>query len=855
MSTHDPFGDNESDDDDFNPAQGDISGDEDSGHRNGRDQGHDDVDEEEERGGEGVDEEDEEEEDDEDEEEDEEDEDITTHRKRRKTDRNAFIDLEAEVDDEDEAEDDEADGEEIRDFIEANPDDPDEGERFQDDRHHRELDRRLQLETGVDLEQQADLYRQKYGKRHRKPGANSGDVLPKRLLLPSVEDPSIWAVKCKEGKEREVIFSIMKKVEESRGTNHEVHITSAFERGGPDSVMKGIIYVEAQRQNDIMLALDGMLNVYVHSKLHLVDIKEMPDLLRIKKTEPLRPGSWVRLRRPAKHNGDLAQVLDLTDNGLEARVKFIPRIDYGGSNTNNAWFGGKRKRFGGGPTPPQRLFSEAEARKNDARKLQKTQRGWIFGGDEFENGYQIKDIKIQLLQTQNVNPTLDEVTKFTDSGNDGTENLDLGSLAASLKEGNNMILYVPGDTIEVYEGEQKGVWGKATHVVGDIVTLKVAEGGLQGQSIEVPTRWLRKRFSIGDHVKVVGGSRFRDEVGMVVKIEQDRVTLLADNTSQEITVFSKDLREASDSGGQGSLGQYSLLDLVQLDAVTVGCIIKVNRESLGILDQNGDIRQVMPSQIAHRLPRRKMAVAADRNGAEIRMDDVVKEILGMHRQGKIIHIYRQWVFLHSNEVKENSGVFVTRSSNLTTVAAKGGRLASQTTNTGPDLTTMNPALQRLGGNQSKPMMPPKVIGRDKSIGQSVHIKKGGYKGLLGIVKDATDAHVRLELHAKNKVITVPKDYVIFKDKVTGERIDISRRGLPQRGGLQPPSSDRGWQGGRTPSVGRTPGWGSASKLEYIIFLVIFFSSFRHALLTELISSCPWQRWKNTGLEPWQWRWW
>src|SRR5207247_8389940 len=99
------------------------------------------------------------------------------------------------------------------------------------------------------------------------------------------------------------------------------------------------------------LALDGMLNVYPRTKMLLVDIKEMPDLLRVTKTPTLEPGAWVRLRRPPKHAGDLAQVIDVTENGLEARVRFIPRLDYGARETVNLSSDGKRKRGVGAAGP------------------------------------------------------------------------------------------------------------------------------------------------------------------------------------------------------------------------------------------------------------------------------------------------------------------------------------------------------------------------------------------------------------------------------------------------------------------------------------------------------------------------
>ncbi|KAM5350579.1 hypothetical protein ACJ41O_007084 [Fusarium nematophilum] len=852
MSSHDPsrFDDSE-DEEDFNPAPADVSDEEQDGddadqqlrseargsspaHRDAED---DDEDERPSRSRHADDDEEEEEEEqdsgrrrnddddeDEEEEEDDEDEDVQQgHRRKRRKERGAnFFDIEAEVDDEDEGEDDEVLGEEIGDFIDnAHPDDMAETGRLNDDRRHRELDRRREMESSMDAEKQAEILRQRYGNRRSGKGFRDSTIVPKRLLLPSVDDPSIWAVRCKEGKEREVVFSIMKRIEERVGTRDELAITAAFERGGAESVMKGFIYVEARRQTDILKALDSMLNVYPHSKMVLVEIKDMPELFRVSKTPTLEPGAWVRLRKPMKHNGDLAQVIDVTENGLEARVRFIPRLDYGLRDDSFAAAnaGGKRKRpFGNsGPKPPQRLFSEVEARKRHPRHIQgnPTTNTWTYMGDEFENGFQVKDVKIQQLTVTEVNPTLEEVTRFAANAEDGTENLDLKALAASLKDSNALVAYLPGDIIEVYTGEQKGVVGKAMRVQADVVSITVTEGDLVGQEIDVPIRALRKRFRVGDHVKVIGGSKFRDEVGMVVKIHEDRVTLLTDQTNTEVTVFSKDLREASDIGGQGSLGQYSLHDLVQLDPTTVGCVVKVDRESLVVLDQFGDTRQVMPSQIANKLPKRKTAVAADRNGSEIRLEDVVKEYTGQQRQGKIIHIHRSYVFLHTNDSKENAGVFVTKASMVNTIAAKGGRVNAASS--GPDLNAMNPALKiHKNGAENKPIQPVKSFGRDKAIDQTVIIKKGAYKGLLGIVKDTTDTHARVELHTKSKTITVPRDSLNFKNKTTGATIDINTRGRGgYSGGAGRGGGDRvpGWQGGsRTPMASggsdRVPAWGS-----------------------------------------------
>ncbi|KAL9600345.1 MAG: hypothetical protein Q9179_003252 [Wetmoreana sp. 5 TL-2023] len=723
------------------------------------------------------------------EEEDEDEDEVVSGRPRkraRREPRNQYLDVEAEVDEEEDEPDEEDDEGNAEGFIaDTHPDDvadlPDGA--VVDDRRHRELDRQRERAMQLDAEKEAERLRNLYG-RSRTTAAKDTVTVPKRLLLPSVEDPSIWGVKCKPGKEREVVWAITKRLDDRAATRNPLPIFSAFERGNS---IPGFIYVEARRQADITAALDGLSNVYPRGdKVVLIPIKEMPDLFRVNKTEQLQPGGYVRIKR-GKYIGDLAQIDDVEENGLGVTLKIVPRLDYGLNEDNAPMVDGgikgevqKRKRHAAyGSTnpalrPPQRLFNDAEAKKKHSRNLQSSstfdRKHWTYFGETYINGFLIKDFRLQGLITENVNPTLEEVTRFTAGAEDGTENLDLSALAASLRSGAAKDSYLPGDMVEVYEGEQQGVCGKAVSVQGDIVTLSVTEGDLRGQVIDVPIKGLRKRFKEGDHVKVIGGSRYRDEVGMVVQIKKDQVTLLSDLSMQEITVFSKDLREASDSGAAGGLGMYDIHDLVQLDPATVGCVTKVDRESLRVLDQNGSVRSVMPSQISNKIERRRNAVATDRNGSEIRNDDTVREIGGEQKKGVILHIYRSFLFLHNREQTENSGISVVRAMNVATVAAKGGRVA-QASN-GPDLTKMNPALQRNGANGNSAMPPPKSFGRDRAQGQTVTIRKGPYKGLLGIVRDTTDTEARVELHTKGKTITVAKDTLVQSPARTSTTNDL-----------------------------------------------------------------------------------
>lgn len=476
--------------------------------------------------------------------------------------------MEAGVDEEeDEAEDEE---DELGEFgIEMHPDDLDAlpAGAETDDRRHRQLDRQREIDATMDAEKQAQMLKERYGRNRA--AATDALVVPKRLLLPSVEDPSIWGARCKPGKEKEVVFSIQKRIEERpANSRNPLRIISAFERG---NVMQGWFYCEARRQADVVEGLEGINFYYPSQKMTLVPVKEMPDLLRVQKSEELMPGGWVRIKR-GRYQGDLAQIEEVETNGLNVTVRLVPRLDYGMNDDANAMAGpdAKRKRGAAGSVrPPQRLFSEAEAKKKHAKYLSSTSglrgKSWNYLNENYEDGFLIKDMRVQHLMTKNVNPRLEEVTMFARGDDDGTANLDLASLAETLKNQTAEDAYQPGDPIEVYRGEQQGLIGRTVSTRGDIVSLEVTEGDLAGQTIDAPMRTLRKRFREGDHVKVIGGSRYQNELGMVVQVKDDTVTLLSDMSMQEITVFSKDLRLSAEMGADGQLGIYDVHDLVQLE--------------------------------------------------------------------------------------------------------------------------------------------------------------------------------------------------------------------------------------------------------------------------------------------------
>ncbi|TFK52900.1 transcription elongation factor Spt5 [Heliocybe sulcata] len=773
--------------------------------------------------------------DEEDEEEDEEDEDMDSERPRKKTKHrhkkrpavNRFLDVEAEVDEDEEDEEDEEDyGREG--FIEEGLDeDVDDMRRAVD---HARLDRRERELDDQDLARIAEDMKKRYNQSAVRYTGDMNEI-PQRLLMPSVHDANLWQVRVRPGKERDIVFSLMRKAIDLEYTNKPLSILSAFQR---DS-LPGMIYVEARSSRQVSEAINGLVGVFPSRGISLVPIEEMASLLQIKKQDlTVTPGSWVRIRR-GKYQGDLAQVMDITENGEEVGLKFIPRIDLNPKDDTSP-DGKKRKKLGFGNTssttmrPPQRFFNYEEVAKVYGRKqVSKRNQVYVFQNDTYKDGFIEKDFKLSALQLENVNPTLDEITRFA-RGMDGAENdtaVDLSIIAEASRKAAIAVLQ-PGDHVEVFEGEQTGVDGVVQSVEGDVVTIIANSMELENQRVDVPARSVRKKFKPGDHVKVMTGKN-ADETGLVVSVENNVVTFLSDMSMQEVSVFSKDLREAAEVGsGTNIVGNYELHDLVQLDLQTVGVIFKTERDSFRVLDQNGQTRLVQPHQISMRRDSHR-AIATDSEGHELRVGDNVKEVDGEGRKGRVLHIHQShFAFLHNRDYHENGGVFVTRARSLASLAPKGNLLKP-----GTDLSKMNPAMS--GGAAGG--MVGSAMGRgprDRVIGMTVSVIRGTYKGYVGTVKDTNGPVARVELHTNNKIITIEKDKLKYRTG-EGRLVPLGQAvfSSPGHGGsMGPPRSSTsggrpggGWGGStangwgappsRTPNPyndsGKTPAWGSSSR--------------------------------------------
>ncbi|CAD6944768.1 unnamed protein product, partial [Tilletia laevis] len=132
---------------------------------------------------------------------DDEDDEFGRRRKKKKRARNKFLDIEAEVDDSDE---------EIEDEEEGFGPDAAAGNANLDGMRRLEENQTAE-EWAHNAEEMARNFRKKYRRiAGRKDIGTSNDV-PRHALLPDLEDPSLWAVSVKIGRERQIVMTIMRK--------------------------------------------------------------------------------------------------------------------------------------------------------------------------------------------------------------------------------------------------------------------------------------------------------------------------------------------------------------------------------------------------------------------------------------------------------------------------------------------------------------------------------------------------------------------------------------------------------------------------------------------------------------------
>lgn len=773
-------------------------------------------------------------------------------KKKKKSLIQQFLVEEAEDDDQEEEEEEEEAEEGFEEINLAREQEKDDRESSHDLHGHRSLYNRMEKED--DIKKIADYFKQRYSKNYETDRFGTSnqlsDTISQQKLLPGVKDPNLWTVKCKSGEEKQTALLLMRKFNAylNKSDKQPLAIKSVIVKEG----LRGFIYIEAFKQTHVKAAIDEVSNLKLGVwKQEMVPFKEMPDVLKVvKDIVKLKTGSWVRMKRTI-YKDDLAQVesVDMAQNTVV--LKLVPRIDFNQKRGSlKEPEDESKKSLKRKARPPQRLF-DPDLIRSIGGVPQREKENWLFENNRYTpKGFLLKNFPLSTVITEGIKPTLTELQRFEESpeGVD-SETAELLSKTALDKSHN----FIPGDVVEVCQGELIHLNGVIVGIDGDKIKMLPNHEELK-EPIEFVASELRKYFKVGEHVKVIGG-RNEGETGLIVRVEDNVAILLSDLTMEEITVFQRFLQLCQATAtGVDSLGHFEFGDLVQIDAHTMGVIVRLEKETFRVLTMNNKVITLNHNAVSKKRPN-KFAAALDSENKTINVNDVVKVVDGVYngQQGQVKYIYRHYAFLHAKTHSENGGHFVCTAKQLLlasnhkvapvstpgfmsprvlaspmhpTQFNNGGSSSRHGMSTGGGSSTGNSSTHggsTVGKSPRQPLvnqqqMKPGTRRNTTLIGKTVRITQGPYKGYVGIVKDATDTTARVELHTKCQTISVD----LVRLSIVDNQKSVNR--TPGGSFATPVHTDgsktpMGGVGSRTPMYGsqtpmhdgsRTPHYGSAT---------------------------------------------
>uniref|UniRef100_A0A182U6J2 Transcription elongation factor SPT5 n=1 Tax=Anopheles melas TaxID=34690 RepID=A0A182U6J2_9DIPT len=659
-------------------------------------------------------------------------------------------------------------------------------------------------------------------------GEEMSDEITQQTLLPGIKDPNLWMVKCRIGEEKATALLLMRKFLTYQNTDQPMQIKSVV---APESV-KGYIYIEAYKQAHVKSAINNVGNLRVGIwKQEMVPIKDMTDILKVVKEQTgLKPKQWVRLKRGI-YKDDIAQVdyVDLAQN--QVHLKLLPRIDYTrlrgalrATQTEESSDAKRKKR-----RPAAKSF-DPEAIRAIGGELTSDGDFLIFEGNRYSRkGFLYKAFTMSAVLADGVKPTLAELERFEEQ----PEEINIELAVSSKEDPVTAHSFSMGDNVEVCVGDLMNLQAKIIAIDGSLITVMPKHEELRDPLIFKAAE-LRKYFKTGDHVKVLAG-RYEGETGLIVRVEPSRIVLVSDLTMHELEVLPRDLQLCTDMAtGVDSLGIYQWGDLVQLDAQTVGVIVRLERENFHVLGMHGKVIECKPTALQKRRENRN-TIALDWDQNQIRRKDIVKVMEGPHtgRDGEIKHLYRNLAFLHSRMYTENGGIFVVKTRHL--------QLAGGNKN---PMQNSNPMMSPFGGGIMSPRIHSPMhpsggrggggggptrggrgggrggarVSRDREIlGRTIRITGGPYKGAVGIVKDATETTARVELHSSCQTISVDRNHIAIVDGGATKAGSVSSY---MRTPSRTPAGSYGAQtpvysGSKTPLHGsQTPQYDPGSRTPY-----------------------------------------
>ena len=704
-----------------------------------------------------------------------------------------FIDDVADVaaadedEDEDEGEEDEPLDEEEREAL----------RRDMDTRLHARMENQGQFERMENEEELERMIKERYAAPRYEAGTGQLDAnVDQQALHPTVRDPKLWLVTVKLGKERETVVCLMQKtINLAKQGKPPMQILSCIAQDH----LKGYIYVEAEREDHVRKALQGMRHVYHGKPVRLVPINEMVDSISVttKEVSVVKVDSWVRMRTGV-YKGDLAQVVDVNYADNQCTVKLVPRIDY--QHLADKESGKAKGKTKSQVRPPARLFAEAEAKRlNLSFERGRYDRSLGASVDvlcsttKLLDGYHMKTCSLATVKLADA-PTLDELQKFAigddeDGEKGGNSSGALAALSKAVGTRKTDLKFMPGDQVIIVEGDLRNLEGVVERIDPDGRVVVNPSHKELNELLTFKSEQLRKHFKTGSTVRVLHG-KHEGVVGMVVKVERDVAHIFSTVSNEEFQVFMHDLADSEETTQRiDTIGEYALHDLAMLEGSEVGCIIRVEKDVAFVMTNAGtpdrpEIRPVKLHELKKKLLSRNIS-AQDAHMDTIDQGSMVRIIDGKYKDttGTVEHIFKGTLWIRARHVQEHGGIVCIRARNCVAHGGNkgsqiGGGLAAQMMGAHgmPPKSPGHALLQSsytsgLRGDlmsqslQAPRAAPPRAFGgpgrrgQDPLIGQTKKVRAGVYKGYIGRIVDVTDTSVRLELQAQARTVTVNREHL------------------------------------------------------------------------------------------------
>ena len=601
-----------------------------------------------------------------------------------------------------------------------------------DERHFKEKNKQVKI-TDENEEAIAKRYDEKVIEEEEE--EDYLDNLDKR---PTSNDPKLWLVKCKIGDEKEILANLYHKYFyfKSKDVKERVKIFSIISYDN----LKGKIFIEAFSERDVLYAISGMSNVNPNS-VQIIPINERMQIFEFDKYQKvdINNNQLVRIKH-GNYEGDLAKVVYIEDPINKIYISLVPRIYESAKDKNEfnvAPFSKQRSSL----RPRQKLFEK----KNKYTEIITTHEVYgectKCGKYKFKDGLLIRPVRITSLETENIYPKEEELQKLGCSKDENGiyRDKDEQQLIISNKKINN-IKYKKGDNIRFLNEEYKDLVGTVISQEGNKIIAEINNKEMRGH-YEFKVDMITISFKPGDIVYAKSGVN-KGKNGIVIKYLEDNSYVIYDEITQtKFTAKNTDLILSSEMKFNDEENPtFKIGDLVRIKNSNILCyIIESTKFILKVVTTRNDVKKISVREV-EKINLNKRTTYIDGKGNPIAPENVVKAINGQFKgnKGTIKCIFKKYVFLHNNDFVRTNGIFCEIKDNLELL---GSELLAENTEKGK-------VNQRRVPNDIKEL-----------IGKTVHVIEGKWKGYNGILIDANDKSIKLELSAKQKTIELPFSYI------------------------------------------------------------------------------------------------